>query len=686
MNTSDNQLLRRPAYSARAHLIAFGLMIAVPLLSVSGILIYRSITQEQAQLEQRLNQTADDLVNDIDRDLARHIALLRTLAALPAARDPDLSAFYNQAKEVVNELGLGIFLIDPMTLKVVLSTLRAYGDALPITANPDSVKRIMAGAPHDVSDMFVGAVSKRRVFDVSVPMLRDGNVRYVLTLTLEPSHVQQMLEGQMLDRKWVATIWDRNGTILARSRDHKAHVGRQIPEAERAPLPRVVHDLINLDNEHVRHVVAQSPLSNWSFAVNVPASEAGRQLRMSLLLLAVATIGGLFLAVGLASLFGRGIARPLALSSAAAVALGKGEPVIVHQSNLLEINQINTALLDAQRELELRQASLRHLAEQLSFAADAAEFGSYNFDIGKRTIEWSPHLKKLLGAQNVVGDTTVEVALSFLHPEDRPRIEALMKDVVERATEKYEHEFRIIRRDDGEVHWLLDRGGTIKGADGTVERAVGALIDISKRKAAEIKQQLLLQELNHRVKNTLAVVQSIAAQTARTRSDPSQFADAFTARIASLARSHDLLTRNVWQGATLRDAVEAAMTSFRADEGRIEISGPAVMLTVDSTVSLSLLLHELATNAAKYGCLSVPEGRLRIVWSMAKQGDNVVVDLLWEERGGPTVKAPHSQGFGSRLIKAIAAQLNGTVTLDMAAEGACCRLRFKVPASAGLAP
>jgi PAS domain S-box-containing protein len=672
---------RWPAFSARAHLIALALTIAIPLVAVSGLLIYRSVILERAQLEQRMVQVVNDLVNDVDRELTRHIVLLRTLAALPSVRT-DLSRFYEEAKVIVGEMGIAVFLIDPGTMKVVLSTLTPYGAPLPTTGNRPTVERIAAGQPYDISDIFVGAVSKRRVFDISVPVVSDGELLYILTLTLRPNNLLPLLQGQTLDPHWVSTVWDRAGVTIAHSEHHEALVGKPMLPRLRALPAGSMRNAADLDGAPVLRVNAQSILSGWGFSVHAPVTRVEQQLRTSLMLLISATVGAVVLAIGVGTLFARAIARPLSVSSAAATALGRGQPIVAQDSGLTEANIIMRALKIAQKELNEREAAVRHLAEELSSAADAAEFGSYDYNIKAGTLGWSRQLKRLLGAEGIEDEPTFNMVLSFIHPDDRTRTESAIKEVIETGREKHEFEFRIIRRDDGTVRWILNRGGVIKSPDGRVERVVGVLIDITHRKAAELRQQLLLNELKHRVKNTLSVVQSIASQTIRSRPDPSQFMEAFASRIASLARSHDLLTQNVWQGAALRDVVETAMKSFQTDDQRIAMSGPDNMLSADAAVSLSLLLHELATNAAKYGALSEPNGRLLISWSAAQQGAEPTITLLWEENGGPPVKPPQSQGFGSRLVHAIAAQLNGTVKLDFAPEGVRCQLNFPMTAKA----
>ena len=195
------------------------------------------------------------------------------------------------------------------------------------------------------------------------------------------------------------------------------------------------------------------------------------------------------------------------------------------------------------------------------------------------------------------------------------------------------------------------------------------MLDITDIKEAEQRQHLLFDELNHRVKNTLSIVQALAQQTLRSRPDPADFTRAFADRLGSLARAHSLLTHDSWRGAPLRDIVATALAAF-LDEGRpIEIDGDAVMVPASTTITLSLMLHELATNAAKYGALSVAEGRLSIRWTTREAGASTAVDLHWREENGPPVSPPKSRGFGSRLLAGSAQQLGAELELDYAASG-----------------
>lgn len=251
-----------------------------------------------------------------------------------------------------------------------------------------------------------------------------------------------------------------------------------------------------------------------------------------------------------------------------------------------------------------------------------------------------------------------------------------MREILAGSRERYELEFRVVRRD-GAVRSVMDRGQAIKDpATGRVVRVVGILLDITHLKAAEERQRLLINELNHRVKNTLAIVQSIAMHTLRTKAEPKDFAEAFSARLASLASAHNLLTRGAWRGAPLGDIVQSTLAPFRTGRGAIEISGDPITIPANATITLSLMLHELATNASKYGALSSPQGRIVVSWRVTETADETVIDLHWAERDGPPVRTPPSKGFGTRLLEASALQMACELSLDYHPEGLRCRITF----------
>lgn len=206
--------------------------------------------------------------------------------------------------------------------------------------------------------------------------------------------------------------------------------------------------------------------------------------------------------------------------------------------------------------------------------------------------------------------------------------------------------------------------------------------EVAERVRAEEHQRLLINELNHRVKNTLATVQSIAAQTRRTATDPVASYESFVERLMALSRAHDVLTKERWEGADLKSVAEAATRAFEDTHGgRFHISGPSVWLEPHRALALAMALHELATNAAKYGALSTGRGKVTLSWTVAPDGAGMVdLELTWRESDGPAVTPPARRGFGSRLLeRGLAGELNGKVTVDYRYEGLMCVVQAKLP-------
>jgi two-component sensor histidine kinase len=202
--------------------------------------------------------------------------------------------------------------------------------------------------------------------------------------------------------------------------------------------------------------------------------------------------------------------------------------------------------------------------------------------------------------------------------------------------------------------------------------------DITQRKRNEERQTLLLNELNHRVRNSLATVISLAQQTARNAPSVEAFNTAFQARVMALAQAHGLLTRKNWEGASLRDVVLATLAPHRDEqEAQIKIEGPDCDLRAPQALAMTLGLHELATNARKYGALSIPAGTVSVQWDVLREREDRSVILRWSERDGPAVQQSRREGFGSRLLqRALAADLSGDVHLEFPVTGVSCTIRF----------
>lgn len=242
------------------------------------------------------------------------------------------------------------------------------------------------------------------------------------------------------------------------------------------------------------------------------------------------------------------------------------------------------------------------------------------------------------------------------------------------------------RRKDGSEFWAAVFISPVRNERGDIVQYFASFIDLSRHMESEIQSRMLIDELNHRVKNTLSTVQSIVWQTLRTSSDPKAIRESIESRLFALSRSHDLLTREKWESAGLHDIVHDAVEPFLVSGGRADrilIRGENIRFPPKAALALGVAFNELATNAVKYGALSNAAGSILIRWTMepAPAGQRLV--LKWQEKGGPGVTPPSHKGFGSRVIeRGLARELAGTVRLDYRPEGVVCTMDIPVPGSA----
>lgn len=337
------------------------------------------------------------------------------------------------------------------------------------------------------------------------------------------------------------------------------------------------------------------------------------------------------------------------------------------------------------RERLRTEAALRAEEARLRLALDAGRLGAWELDVATGSAAGSPRHDAIFGYTEPPPDWCYETFLRHVLPEDRARVDRSFRAAAEGGAE-WHFECRIRRVDNGEARWIEARGRPVLDAQGRTARLLGVVADITERRRDEERRSLLIKELNHRVKNTLAVVQALALQTARGAPDPRSFSAAFQSRLAALARAHDLLTRQHWEGAALVEVAKAALEPA-VGGARVDLSAcaPEPLLAPAEALAVSMALHELATNALKHGALSVPGGRVAVRCDTDPSGGAHVLE--WVERGGPPVPGrPARQGFGLRLLqRGLAAQAGLEAELRFEPEGVRCTLRLAPasPASAG---
>lgn len=544
----------RPPWPVSFLLALSIIALAVPLLALLGMEAARLTSSERSRLFGEARLTAERIAADLDQTLNGYIAILESLATTPALAEGDLATVYRQAEAALSSRGLYAFLRDPSG-QLLFNTRLPYGSPLPRTTGLD--EEAIVGQRPAISDVVIGKVAKRAVMAVSVPVVRNGELRYVFSLSLEPSLMKELLDRQKMPSEWRSTIVDRKGVVIARTRLHDEFVGK--PLSDVTPSDDAELQGTDLEGRAVKWGVAPSRVSGWTVYVSVLSALVDAAAREALLnyvlIVAAFTCVGIAGAVGVA----RVITKPLDLAENAAKALGEGRSVEFEPTLVTEANAIGAALVEA--------AELRKQAEQ-----------------------------------------------------------------------------QIL---------------------------------------------LLMREVNHRSKNMLAVVQAIARQMPS--NDPKAFVRQFSDRIVGLAASQDLLIESNWQGVRVADLVRSQLALFRELIGtRIDISGPLVRLQPPAAQAIGMALHELATNASKYGALSDSDGKVRISWRMQGAGEAREFVLVWAEDDGPPVTPPERRGFGYTIMVAMVEKsLDAAVTIDYAQSGlvwtvrAPARCTFEGPETAG---
>ncbi|MCK5912063.1 MAG: PAS domain-containing protein [Caulobacter sp.] len=303
--------------------------------------------------------------------------------------------------------------------------------------------------------------------------------------------------------------------------------------------------------------------------------------------------------------------------------------------------------------------------ERLNLAITAAALGEFEWDIKRDVFKISPRLAKVAGiAPGVIPSENGAALFPYIHPEDREIArETINKQLAESG--RYSLEYRRLPDADGRAVWYHGSGVMLFGPDHEPTYLIGVVQDISERKAEEQQREALVAELDHRIKNLLAVVQSVAAQSARKSASLDVFLKTFAARLKSMSSAHDLLSAARWRGATLARIAAAELGGLAPTQTRWD--GPELFLTPRAAAALSLAMHELAVNAVRYGSLSTENGKVEVVWRRTPEGGFA---LEWLETGGPPATAPVTKGFGATLIEDVAGrELGGSAKINYRSSG-----------------
>jgi PAS domain S-box-containing protein len=740
----------------------------IPLLAFSALLLMRFTEAQQERAEQTIAMAAAGLAKDTDREIRGIIAALSGLSSSPALRSGDFATFYDQVSQVAKLIKSPILLQDPKFGQQLLNTRRPYGAPLPDADPSLTIQQVLATKAPYVSDLIFGTVAQRNLIAVAIPVILDGEVRFVLTASVEPERLVEVMSDQPLPDSWTTELSDRKGRIIARSRDLVSQIGQPILPLEETAGDSGVQRVRDRDDTLLLRAFRRTD-HGWLVAAILPMHVVEGPLRESWL--AFLTVGAvmLMLALPLTISFARRIAESIRNVAEAAAALERGEVVPPVKTHVQEASEVATILSTASHSLRERTRLLAESAARFRSAFDQAAVGFEQMGLDGRWVMLNNRFCQMLGYTR---EECMELSSEVLtHPEDHlveapllarlargdiPGIliekryfkkgggvvwvrstTSLVRDlegaalyyvsIVEDITtgqmaravtarmaalvqvsndailsitpgllidtwnpgaerlfgyaeaeilgqrastlgfaamEKqlqaffdrgFEGEsFRVetnMRRKDGQlVDVELSVSPIIAKTDQVMALSV-TIKDIRERRLWQKQLLLLNRELQHRVKNSLAVVQSIANQTGRSSTTLDGFRTAFQGRLQALAAANDLLLQSAWTGSDLETVINQQMKPLLSESAiQMKKRGVKVALPAELTVPVGLALHELGTNALKYGSLSAATGRIDIAWTIEPRDEHHELVLTWREFGGPAAVQTERRGFGSTLI------------------------------------
>jgi PAS domain S-box-containing protein len=681
LRTGAMSLLREPRPMGHL-LILLGCAIIAPLLLFG---LYTGLRITDAQLDEvrkELIDKARTLSAEVDREISGEIKRLQALAASPALSLGDFAEFQRQASLASPREG-NIVLVN-RDMRQLVNTKEPLGTPKPkVTIRETIEKTLASGKPH-VTGLFMGGVSRRLLFAVVVPVEVGGENRYALVAAPGPHPFAGLLAAQELPPDWHAVVSDAAHCIIAGSDEQEAAVGKELPRARwRRSEPAEISESVDDQGRPSLEAYAWSELTGWETAVWASRTQLEAPVRALWWTIGLTALTAFALTVALAAWLGRLIAGSVGLAAHAATALGEGGPLSLNRTPVAEVNTLMEELRGAATRRQAAEHELQASKDRLQLAFDATRLGWWQFDPLRHMISGDARFKELFDV--TPDEISVDDLMTRIHPDDVERFRMNREAALNPANpEPYlYHQYRVRRRD-GSIRWVEAYALAYFEGVGRERRVVsfgGTVQDITERKEREDKEQLLMREINHRAKNMLSVVDSIAHQTAAR--SPEEFVERFSERVQALSANQDLLVRNEWQGVDVEDLVRAQLAHFADLIGsRIALHGPRLRLNPAAAQAIGLALHELATNAGKYGALSTDAGRVDIDWRMS---DGNTFDMSWTEHGGPPVSAPQRRGFGAVVIEAMAERsVGGGVSLDYAPSGVIWRLTC--PAANALDP
>jgi PAS domain S-box-containing protein len=661
----------RASWSLRTHLVVLALACTLPLgLAAAGLgfhFLQQEYRQAQIETETRLrfmNSAVELLFHNVIQDL-------EVLATSPALQAGDMDRFREHlARANAVYGGIGTVLVQPDGQQII-NTRVPPGAPLPKRSVLTTQNLVFATGKAQISDLQLAAAGPVPIISVEVPVVLDGGVRYVLATGLTSEYLAGVLR-QHLPEGWTGAIADRSGIVVTRLPDIGVIGQPLIPDLLRRIGEQSAHWIETTSRTGVPNYssMLRSPELGWSVTIGFPRAVVQDRIWRVSLLLAALIASALGASVLLARAIAGRISRSLSFLESNVSALGHGRALQAWPRLISDIDRMETTLLRVRDEIqtsrtviERERRLLEAIVESLPIAVLVIGNQGQVLSVNRKLLSlWgiaAPHsMRDLHGVERRRPDGTAYAV------EDWPIMRAL------KHGELVDGEEIVHIARGGQRQTLVVTAAPVRDTQASIIAAVAAVYDVTDLRNALTRQELLLAEVNHRVKNTLATIQSVARLSSRGASSVAEFVHSFEKRLLALSAAYDLLTANDWDGAELGALIRATVAAHQHTD-RIAAAGPIVKLSPALTLTLAAALQELTTNAAKYGALSDTKGRVEVGWAVADD----TLRITWVESGGPAVAPPTRKGFGSMLLEQMLRQTGGLdARLDYRPGGLRCEL------------
>lgn len=666
----------RHGWPIAGYLIGLALASSIPIAIVAALLSYSlvgtSAEQKRAEFSDRLRLFRAGL----ELRMSNVVEDLQVLARAPSLMQEDFAGFRPYASDVAEVIGADGLVVVDRTGQQVFATRQPPGAPLPRRSNLETQERVfMTGTPQ-ISDLVNAMADGRPIISVEVPVRIGGEIKYVLAVGLSPKYLAEVTQ-QYVPQGMLGSIIDRNGILVSRVPllDGADLVGQptipQIRERIGSPAGYWI-ETISRTGEPNYSSFLRSDQTGWTVNLALPREAIDGPIRKTTLWFSLIVAATLVLGLLFARLAGNRIRAAVLTLEGQVRRLGERQPAVEEGTSVAEINRMQRVLTgvgrdirDAEQAVERERALLRATVEAMPVGVLlVTPEGVVSVVNSKMFSLWD--VKNLHSLNEDVPVPRFRLDGTPYPMREWPITQALQFG----KTTEGEEAIHVV---DGVRRSVAINAVPVYDEAGRLSAAVSTVYDITELREALRRQQVLIDEVNHRVKNTLATVHSIARLSAASAGSVKEYLAGFEQRLHALSAAYNLLTQNNWEGADLKEIVERTLAPY-ATAGRLSIEGPAAMLSPKHSLALAAAVQELSTNAAKYGSLSTDAGKVAISWSLNGSG---AIAFEWREFDGPEVTTPTRRGFGSKLIQdVLAVDSAWKVKLEYLPAGVYCSLTF----------